>query len=544
MSVRNAIVLLVALSALTFLAACGSGNSVTKATPPPTGGFSNSNLNGTYVFSVSGTDANGAPYAIVGTFTANGAGGNGKGGITGGTIDINDPSSFLVANAPISSSSSYSIGVDGRGTASLGTGSATPWGTIVFDFVLQDNTHGLITQFDANATSSGTFDLQSAGTTPAGSYAFSFSGADASTDDPLATVGNFTIGAAGAITGLEDFNDGGFAYPDENLVGTVVLGPSSTPATSLVTSHFPSPGQTFDVFAIDASHLKFIEMDTLGTLSGDAFSQSSPTVPTGTLAFTLAGFSPGLTSPAAFGGFMVTDGAGDITNASTYDANVDGTPSPQPVTFSAAYTAAGTGRYTIAFSAFAGGTNYVAYPSSGGLLLLDLDGTGAIETGAAYPPQTAGATFAASEGYALNLSGDNLTNSAEVDDIAEFTANSSGTTVTGVIDENSEPNGGTNYGLALSGTYAAPDTNGRGAIAATAGTSSHTTLNGGFGLTFYTVDGTTFPFIETDTGGQVATGVLVEQNSATGSAAAVAKSHAMFVPRPLIRPHAAHQQQK
>jgi len=51
-----------------------------------------------------------------------------------------------------------------------------------------------------------------------------------------------------------------------------------------------------------------------------------------------------------------------------------------------------------------------------------------------------------------------------------------------------------------------PDTNGRGQISATADT-----INGGLLLNYYTVDGTTFPFIETD-GGQVATGVFVQQN--------------------------------
>ena len=158
---------------------------------------------------------------------------------------------------------------------------------------------------------------------------------------------------------------------------------------------------------------------------------------------------------------------------------------------------ASTGRYTLSnfTSGFVAGSTYAAYPSSGGLLLLEIDNTG-IMTGAAYT-QTAGATFAASQGYGLNLSGDNLSAASEVDDIAEFAANSTGNTITGLIDENSTSAGPVTFGTALtSGTYVAP-VNGRGAIAATAGTSSsNTTLNGGFALTFYTVDGTTFPFIE------------------------------------------------
>ena len=178
-----------------------------------------------------------------------------------------------------------------------------------------------------------------------------------------------------------------------------------------------------------------------------------------------------------------------------------------------------------------------------GVLLLEIDNTG-FATGAAYL-QTSGASFATSQGYGLNLSGLGTNPSTgagvEVDDIAEFTANSTGTTVTGVIDENFDPSGLPNYAIALSGTYGAP-VNGRGQIAANAGNNtSNSTLNGGFGLTFYTVDGTTFPFIETD-GGQVAAGVFVAQNPA-GASAAIARPH-MFIVPPLVRPSGAHWQKK
>jgi hypothetical protein len=535
MSFRNRLVLLIAIivPALALLVGCGgNGNSVTNPVAPPSGSFSKSSLNGTYVFSVSGADSSGAPYAIVGTFTANGGG-----AITGGTLDINDaqfPSLSIapIANAPISGSSTYHVGVDGRGTATLNNSTAFV-NAIVLDFVLQDSTHGLVTEFDSTATGSGTLDLQSSGTTPTGSYAFSFSGLIGSSSS--AAVGDFTLGSGGAITGLEDFNEGGIANNiNQPLSGQMVLGPSSTPSTQLST---PNIAGTYDVFAIDATHLKFIEMDANGTLSGDAFSQSSTAIPTGTLAFTLVGGNS--TSSMAAGGFMVTDGAGNITTASTEDVNATATAS-----FSAQYSTTGPGRFLLNnFSNFVGGTEYAAYPSSGGVLLLEIDSSGSLMAGAAYP-QTSGATFAASQGYGLNLSGTGTnptTSSAvEVDDIAEFTANSTGATLTGVIDENFNPGGSPNYALALSGQYSAP-VNGRGQVSATAGNSTNTTLNGGFGLTFYTVDGTTFPFIETD-GSQVSSGVFVAQNPAA-SAAAIAKPH-MFIAPPLVRPTAAHWQKK
>lgn len=540
MSLRNRLALPMILSALAVLAGCGSSNS-SNPVPPPSGAFSNSNLNGTYVFSVSGTDLNGAPYAIVGAFTASGSGGNGTGSITGGTIDLNDPGVPTIAsNVSISNNSTYTVGQDGRGQATLGT--STAFGTITLDFVLQDSSHGLVTEFDGNGSGSGTLDIQTAGTSAAGPYAFIFSGTDVSSGTValFSTVGNFTVGTSGAIAGLEDFNDNEFAYANQALSGQVLPGPASTPATTLVTTQFGT--QTYDVYAISATHLKFIEMDATATLSGDAYSQTSTTVPTGTLAFTLTGSFPASATPSAAGGFMVTDGAGNITSASTEDANNGGSVSNSPLIFTGTYTAAGIGRFTLGFTSFSAGSGYVAYPSSAGLLLLEID-DGGIMAGVAYPPQTSGATFNGSAGYGLNFSGINLVDNVEVDDIAEFASNSTGATVTGIVDENFAPGGFTNFGLALNGNYTAPDTNGRGQIAANAGNSSNSTLNGGFGISFYTVDGTTFPFIETDANGQVATGVFFEQDPTASASTAAARTH-MFVVRPSIQPHTAHWRRK
>jgi hypothetical protein len=533
MSARKGIAPLLAITALLFFAGCSSnGNSITNPVPPPSGAFNNGTLNGTYVFSVSGTDNLGNAFAAVGTLTA-----NGSGNITGGTLDINDAgSSAPIANAPISGSSTYNVQVDGRGAATLNV--TTPFANkLVLDFVLTSKSHGFVTEFDANASGSGTLDMQAAGATATGTYAFSFSGADVN-GNGFVTVGDFTLGTAGAITGVEDFNDNIIAYTNQTLTGQLNLGPSSTPSTTLTTaSGFGT--QTFDVFAIDATHLKFIQMNAppATLLSGDAFSQTTPTIAAGKMAFTLQGFVSN--NPTALGGFMVTDGAGNITSSSTEDVNNAGSVSAPP-SFTAAYASTGGGRFTLNnFSSFFGGTAYAAYPSSGGLLLLEIDNTN-IMSGAAYPQSST--AFSTSQGYGLNLSGINLGASTgtpeEVDDIAEFAANSTGTTVVGIVDENYAPSGGPIFDQALNGTYVAPDANGRGQLSANAGNSSHSTLNGGFGLTFYTVDGSTFPFIESDNG-QVATGVFVLQNS-SAAAGAASTSH-MFTMQPLIRPHTARQ---
>jgi hypothetical protein len=538
MSVRNALALLVATSGLVFLSACG-GSSGSRVNPiaPPSGGFSASNLNGTYVFSVIGTDFNNGSFLqMVGTFNANGGG-----SISGGTVDFND-SAFTEAavNLPVSGGS-YSVTVDGRGLVNLNV--STPLASkVTLDFVLQNSAHGVVTEFDGNGTGSGTLDVQTAGVTPAGTYVFSFSGIDAA-GSPMVNTGAFTLGSGGTISaGVVDFNDNNLVFLNEALSGTVTLGPSSTPSTQLVSSSFAT--QTFDVFPIDANHLKFIETDPVTAapmVSGDAFSETSTTFPTGTLAFTNLGFFAGV--PTGIGGFMVTDGAGNITSASSEDVNNDGAPSTAVINFSGTYSASGSlvpERYVLTLPGpFYGGSQYVAYPFTGGLLLMETDQVGTM-SGAAFGPQTS-TTFSASQGYGLNFTGVNLSAGAEIDDIAEFTANSSGATVSGVVDENSSTSG-PNFDLALSGSYALPDATGRGSIAANAGNNNTSTLNGGFGLTFYTVDGTTFPFIETDSNGQVASGVFFVQ-SATGTSPGLARSNA-FVARPLIQAHAVKQTRK
>jgi len=549
MSLRRYLIAPAILFAFAALTGCGSnGSGITNPVAPPSGSFSNGSLMGTYVFSVSGSDSAGAPYTLVGTFAA-----NGSGGITGGTYDMNDgqfPGSSIapVADASISGGN-YAVQVDGRTRVTLNANTPFSGGGgasgITLNLVLQNSSHGLVTQFDVNATGSGTVDLQTAGATPTGTYAFSLSGASVASGQPFAAVGNFAIGSSG-IAGHADTNDGAIAfYLDEPLTGSLSVGPSANPATTLSANGLSG---TFDVFAIDATHLKFIEMDASNILVGDAYAQTSTAMPVGAQAFTLAGCLPCGSSPtpSAIGGFLVTDANGNVTSSSTQDFNVGGNLSSTQAspTFSGTYTpvTSTTGRYQLGgfSSGFVGGTTWAAYPSSGGLLLLEMDNNG-LNVGAAFA-QTSGASFAASQGYGLNLTGANLSGLSsgggliEVDDIAEFTAATGGTLSNGVVDENYAPSGNPNYGLGLSsGTYGGPDTSGRYSLSAAAGNNNNSTLNGGFNLFFYTVDGVSFPFIEMDSG-QIATGVFVQQNASGASSSAAIRS-TMFMAPPIFRPH-------
>ena len=212
---RRLLMALATIAGILLLAGCGSSSS---APTPNSGGFNDGSLNNTYVLSISGTDFHPSSntesfFAIVGTITA-----DGKGNITGGTVDINDANlggTGVFLAQPVGRST-YSITSDGRGTAKLPTAEGN-FGVV---FVLTSNGHGLITRFDPFGSGSGTLDLQgSASQSSLGSLAFSLAGTDAG-GNPLGTVGAFALNSSGAVTsGTEDFNDNGSSTGTAGLAG-------------------------------------------------------------------------------------------------------------------------------------------------------------------------------------------------------------------------------------------------------------------------------------------------------------------------------------
>lgn len=506
MSLHNRLILPIIFLALAFLEGCSSSSN--PATPPPSGTFSNSNLKGSYAFSAFGTDAVGAPFSLGGILQA-----NGSGGITGGTLDLNDASASTPQTGVTITGGTYNVTADGRGKATLSAGQAS----VVLDFVLLSNSHALVIRYDGSGTGSGTMDLQSAVTQAqlAGSYAFNFGGIDTN-GNPFATVGSFTLDSSGSISsGVEDFNDGGFAYPTLTLTGNVTAGTGSAPGVAKLTatdssSAIPFGTLTFDVYVVDGTHLKFVEKDAAPLIGGDAFAQQGASLPSSStvLAFTMEG---GVNTPLSVGGLMTIDGVSAISRGSE-DVNNNGNVLSAALSFSGSYAAAGSvgGRTLFNLTSFTGATQLVAYPTaSAGIQILEIDNGGLLD-GVAIP-QTAGATLTASQGYGLGLAAINigsLSGAFEEDDIAEFTATSSG--FNGLIDVNDE--GSLNFDQKLSGSFA-PDSpaTGRGVLTSNA-----------FNGVFYTVDSSTALFLETDTN-QVGSGSLQLQTPGSSSAAAATR---------------------
>lgn len=536
MSLRNRLVLPIILSGLAALAGCGSTNSVV---PPPSGAFSNTDFNGTYTFSVEGSDVNGI-LTMAGSFTACGCT---AGTISGGTVDFDDPS-LIAPGSAIGSNSTYNIDKDGRGTANL---SITPTGGTAFPvavaFVLTSSSHGLIIRYDSGGSGSGTIDVQPSAVSQSAiennPYAFSLSGSFEG--NPLAQVGAFTLDSSGQITstGVTDLNLGletqnGIVpqiYSNSILSGSVSVGSGTTPGTATLTSTFGT-NLAFDVYAVDATHLKLIESDGIAFLVGDVFTQpSASTIPAGNYVFTMAGTD---TSDNLFtvGGLMASDGNSLIPSGSediNDDGQVDGGVTPAvPFAFSGNFSTVGNGRFLLNLAGFAGGSSFAGYPSSGGLLMLEIDtganvgiGNAGITSGVALA-QTSGAAVAATQGYGLNNTGEDVVGPAEIDEIAQFTTTSTG--MTGILNDND--------GFALgssnvNGTYTA-GSNGAG---------SATLSNDLQSIFYYAADSSTVLFISTDPN-QAASGIFEAQTAPSGNADQASGVRPRALPMLRAIPHA------
>jgi len=521
MSLANRFTLPLAFLSLALLAGCGSNNN---GPAPNQQGFTNASLTGTYVFFSQGFDtgvSNGgaaAPLTLAGAFTA-----NGSGNITGGTMDALDPVLGMDPDVGITSGS-YFVSSDGRGQAQLNTGI----GNFTIDFVLTSgasglSTHGLVTEFDGFGSGSGTIDLQTAIGSQgaiAGSYAFTMAGSDAG-GNTFASVGGLTLNTGGTITaGIEDFSDNGSPLLGQALSGTVTVGTGTGPGTMSLTSSFGT--LAFDFYPIDATHFKVVETDGFEFLEGDAFTQNGASIPTGPMAFTMSG---GLTTAVGNGGVMTSDGTGNFTGG-LEDINNEGNITSQQAFTGSKSSGASFGRVVVNLTGFSPATEWVIYPSSGGLQIMESDNLNTT-IGTAYA-QTSGATLSTTQGYGLNLSAFDFHDVIVENSIGEFTSKNGN--YSGGIDINDDVIGqgeSLNDNLAFGVSFAGPDSTGRGTATTTAGGSGYISFD------YYLVDDSTAIFLETDNI-QVGTGVFGLQTSAGSS---VMQRGELARARPLVGVH-------
>ena len=497
---HTSLLFVVVLFFLAVMAGCGGGNQVTT---PAQEGFTNSNLNGTYSFSATGENAN----SVVGFYTLAGSlQANGSGTITGGTLDLNVP-----GTTPISASISgtYNVLSDGRTQVSITAAGLT----FAFQMVLLSNSTGLVISFDNTDTASGSLDLQNSSAfslaSLAGSFAFNLSGInDVGAAD--ATAGAFTFNSSGNITtGIQDFSDDGAVTQSAPITGTLTNPTTGRGTLSLTTNE---GALTFAYYVIDATHLRLVSLDTTSVpiLSGDAFSQPSSftlstALPAGTFAFTLAGTDVGdAGAPYVSGGILAADGNGNITSGSQDITIADETPSLNGAV-TGTYTMAATGRGTMSLSS---GQSFAIYPTTtGGLLALDLGGL-IIDSGTIL--QQSGAPF--SNGsingtYGMNISGFNIDEDGQVNGIAQFTANGSGS-LSGAFDFNNI--GTLSPSQTLTGSYSI-SANGRGTGTLNIPNANALGLSN-LSIIHYVVSSSRILFIEADPV-QPAVGVFAQQQT-------------------------------
>jgi hypothetical protein len=472
--------------ALLTIAGCGGGNSVSF--PPPQGSFTNAKLTGPFAFSYTGSDAGGF-LSVAGSFVADGAG-----HITSGTEDINSLT-HVPPNAAISGT--YLVRADGRGTITLNSSAA---GTSTLDFVIVAGGHALVTRFDNRATGSGTIDQQTtsafSNAVLAGPFAFSLSGIDTG-GVPLAVSGVFTSDATGALTsGLDDSNDNGLVVTNDPLTGSIPVTSTGRGTATLNTSHGTL---TFAYYVVDANHLKIVETNAIPALGGEAFRQTGPFTNasvSGPFAFTVAGVDLLNFNPFVAGGVLTSDGAGNITSG-IEDFNDAGSFSTA-VPFTGTYAVAASGRGTLTLNTAAGTFSFLIYPSSGGVLVLEIDSR-FLTSGTALQQQTTPFTAASFQGtYGMNFDAA-AGGGSELDSIAEFTADGV-SKLTGIIDINNS--GGITFGQSMTGTFVA-NSNGRNAM-------SLQTPLGVQNMIVYLVNGNRALFIEAD-GNLVAAGDIRHQ---------------------------------
>jgi hypothetical protein len=234
--------------------------------------------NGNYVYRLTGQDSNG-PYLAAGVFTvANGA-------ITAGEQDYVDPTGGT-QNTLVAASSSLTAASNGNFQLVLDTGNSTIGvnGVETFRGTLVSSTHALISEFDAFAAGSGTFDLQTSTAAPTGGYAFNLGGVDGTVNlNPLFIGGVISISGTSISlsNSVFDYFDGGNVGQAETFASGTVSAPDSlgritialTPISSSNLAEFTAVG-----YIIGTNRIQLVESatDTLGgALGGTALGQGA-----------------------------------------------------------------------------------------------------------------------------------------------------------------------------------------------------------------------------------------------------------------------------
>jgi hypothetical protein len=422
-------------------------------------GYSASSFQGSFAFSMTGTNASGA-FSRAGSFTADGAG-----HLSGGLEDVN-AASCVTAN-PISFVGTYAISPDGRGTMTFADG-CTP---ATFSFVLVNNNQLQFTGFDTAGTASGQANLQDLAAFRAsgliGTYIFDFAGEDGSSKF-LSQIGEFTADGLGGITnGLVDTNHAGTITPQVAFIGSYQVNSNGRGTASFGSSHF-------SFYVVSRGSAKFVGTDATLVVAGPTTQQTPNSIfnltsLNGSFAFLLSGSVPLGTGSVSTAGSFTTDANGHITTGAL-DQNANGTPASNVMFLNGSYTVASNGRGTATFTTTPNQI-FVFYLGGAGSAVFQETDASVASDGIFSQQQSSPFSLASVMGnYALQTTGLSAASLQTI--VGQVSANGTGAIPSGTIDINTA--GTLTTGQALTGTYTSPATNGRASLTLTSSTDSRT----------------------------------------------------------------------
>ncbi len=376
-------------------------------------------LVGQYAFTLRGFNAlpsttnEGGFLAVVGSFTADGAG-----NITAGEADTNGVLGAQSGNL-ITSASSYSVGPDNRGCATL----ATPFGTFSTRFAVGAISAGVATQgriieFDNPGPSAyiaaGQILQQSSSAflSPlTGSYALRTAGWDPSTSGRVACVGVVT-GVRFKFSSLqEDCNDAGTVSNTTNtytITNTTLNTYSTADTNGRGTGNLLVAGSISDLtfYWVSSTQLFMINSDPGTAFSGDWKQEE---VPLGSSGFNQASFnsnvaaySSGLGLAGAAGDVSIATETADGSNFVVTQLYRDIAGAWRSASMTCSYTVVASGLVTLGGSACGANPPIPYLNSLNTAFVLGTDS--AIELGS-FEPQTAGLTNASLAGtYFVGIS--------------------------------------------------------------------------------------------------------------------------------------------
>jgi hypothetical protein len=405
--------------------------TISAVTTACTDSGSESLLSGQYAFTLSGFNAMGY-LAVVGSFTA-----DGTGKITAGEVDSNGALGAQSGIPITSSGSSYSVGANNLGCATI----VTPFYTFNTRFSLgtissSTATAGRMIEWETGSSAyiaAGQIGLQTAssfsGGISSGSYVFKESGVDGSAGNGrMGGVGVLSVSSGSITAGEVDMNDAGTLQNITGITGTYTGADTSGRFTMSVEIPTVGTSQVAGYMASSSSFV-FLTMNSLSSMGALAGQMNQQSVPAGgfgnsSLSGNLVAYQTGLNGGGSGGAasldLLNANGSGSLTGTSYYDG---GGTLKTPSAITATYSVASNGRTTLTSAGNQPPVLYIAGPSGGYMLTQDTDvGIGA------FQPQATG-PFSTADLPAKYCVGDvEVTNQAEMVSAGAGTFNGSGTT--------------------------------------------------------------------------------------------------------------------